>query len=213
MANPYQMRRKRSNPRFLVIKIWLLINGVISAFFVVGMLGLGIYEGFTTGFADGLTVIQVERDLSEEEKKGLDLTGLIDTEIKGDYKTEISWLSGFIVPFFSGGLYEISWIFMLFNFTIYYLLYRVLHDITSIKTFVAKNVQRIYLIGFVYLTWLVITVLRSLWLQGLVEEWDPRYRLDIDPQAHFFHLGVVVLIIGYIYRTGVALQKEKELII
>jgi hypothetical protein len=186
---------------------------VTSALLIIGMAGFSLYEGFTSGFGDGLTIIQVERDLSEVELQSLDLSGLMDTEIKADYQTETSWLSGFIVPFFSGGIYEVSWIFMLFNFSIYYLLYRVLHDITSVKTFVASNVKRIYAIGLIYVAWTIFTVARSYWLETLVKAWDPRYRLDIDPQMHYFHLGVIVLIIGYIYRTGVALQKEKELTI
>ena len=211
--------KQRVSPQwFLILKIILVMNGLSSLFITVLLTGSLIVEGVQGGFKDEevrLPVVKIRDAASDSLLQEAETYTLFSRPLHAELRTELPYVSRFIVPLFDFGSVELS-VINLFCFTlITYLLFRFIHDLSLDRPYHLANHKRLIVIGIVLIAWDFIRFNRDhLILNRLVHNLtEGQFQYDFPGAYYKVGLGIMVIIGAMIYKRGISLQQESELVI
>ncbi len=212
--------KQRVSPQwFLILKIILVMNGLSSLLITVLLTGSLIVEGVQGGFkaeeARLPVVKKIKYAASDSLLQEAETYALFSRPLHAELRTELPYISRFIVPLFDFGSMELS-VINLFCFTlITYLLFRFIHDLSLDRPYHLANHKRLIIIGIVLIVWDLIRFHRDHFiLNRLVHDLtEGQFHYDFPGAYYKVGLGVMVIIGAMIYKRGISLQQESELVI
>lgn len=203
---------------FLILKIILIMNGLSSLFLTVLLTGGLIIEGATDGFKAEearLPVVKIRDADADSLFQEAEAYTLFSKPLHAELRTELPYSSRFIVPLIDFRGLELSILNLFCYSLITYLLFRFIHDLSLERPYHLANHKRLIIIGIVLIVWDFIRFNRDhLMLNRLVQDLtEGQFRYDFPGDYYKVGLGVMVIIGAMIYKRGISLQQEAELVI
>ncbi len=213
------MKKAKYEPGIIyLVRVVLMFNLVTTGLVTTVFTAALVYEGITAPKPDSEVVLDVR--LRGVDTTSANITFETPYHFKqsktGDLTVMLPWYTQLALPlgFLNIGGFEFSVPYMVFYFSICFLLYRVVASISMKGPFLDKNVKRIFWIGYAMIIYDAYVFIRSLCLGMYVEYLtNDAYRYDGFSQFPYVKFGIVVIIIAMVYRRGVTMQREQELTI
>ena len=111
--------------------------------------------------------------------------------------------------------FGVNFILPFFGLAITFLLKRIFDSLHKGDIFTAANAKRILQIGWVLIAKYSYMVSISFWLSNFLQKLNLPYEYASGrmPEGNDLHLGILILCIGLVYKEGVKLKREAELVI
>ncbi|MBX2964890.1 MAG: DUF2975 domain-containing protein [Cyclobacteriaceae bacterium] len=213
-----KIKRKISPQLFLMLKIILIMNGLSSILLTMLLTGSLMVEGYMNGFdaeEARLPVVKIRDAASDSLLQEAEAYTLFSRPMRAELRTELPYISRFIVPLIDLRGMELSILNLFCYSLVTYLLFRFIHDLSLERPYHLANHKRLIVIGIVLIVWDFIRFNRDhLILNRVVHNLtEGQFRYDFPGEYYKVGLGVMVIIGAMIYKRGISLQQESELVI